>query len=113
MIHDVVHESRIDMTTSIAVGAVLGFLMLLGILTQRSITSEGTLSGVPKFKGYSIFGAIPIYFKQGAPQLLQGLIAIGEDGISYAKIGNEVLVSIHDPAMVREVLSFPDEVASR
>lgn len=113
MIHDVLHESRADMTTSVAVGAVVGLLMLLGILTQISITSEAILPGVPKLKGFSIFGAIPIYFKQGAPQLLRNLIAIGGDGISYAKVGDKFLVSIHDPAMVREVLSFPDEIASR
>ena len=113
MIHDVLHESRVDMSTSVAVGAVLGLFMLLGILTQISITSEAILPGVPKLKGFSIFGALPLYFKLGAPQLLRALIAIGEDGISYAKIGNKLLVSIHDPAMVREVLNFPDETASR
>jgi hypothetical protein len=113
MVYDSLHEPTIDMSTSVAVGAILGIFMLLGILTQRSITSDVTLPEVPKLKGHSIFGAIPIYFKHGAPQLLRNLIAIGLDGISYAKVGNEVLVSIHDPAMVREVLSFPDEIASR
>ncbi|KAN0074815.1 hypothetical protein V8E54_007426 [Elaphomyces granulatus] len=47
------------------------------------------------------------------PQLLSKLIAIGDDGISYVNVVNNVLVSVHDPVMVREVLAYPEEIASR
>lgn len=45
--------------------------------------------------------------------MLETLTKIGEDGISYARVGNKTLVSIHDPAMVKEVLNIPDGIASR
>ena len=102
-----------DISPSIAVTATVGLLMLLGILIFRSVSSHSMLLGFPQLKGVPILGAMPMYLKHGMPPLLGKLIAIGDDGISYVNIVNKVLVSVHDPAMVREVLAYPEEVASR
>lgn len=102
-----------DISPSIIVTASFGLLMLLGILTFRSVSSDSILPGVPQLKGVPILGAMPIYLKHGMPQLLGKLIAIGDNGISYANVVNNVLVSVHDPAMVREVLAYPEDIASR
>ena len=103
----------LDFSPSIVVTATVGLLMLLGILTFRSVSADNILPEVPQFKGVPILGAMPMYFKHGMPQLLGKLIAIGDDGISYVNVVNNVLVSVHDPAMVREVLAYPEQVASR
>lgn len=103
----------LDVSPSIAVTAAVGLLMLLGILTFRSASSENVLPGVPQLKGVPILGAMPMYFRHGMPPILGKLIAIGNDGISYVNVVNKVLVSVHDPAMVREILAYPEQVASR
>lgn len=101
------------MSPSLVVTAIVGLLMLSGLLVFKSVSAENILPGVPELKGVPILGAMPIYLKHGMPQLLGRLIAIGGDGISYANVVNNVLVSVHDPAMVREVLAYPEEIASR
>ena len=113
MNHNVLHGIMSDLSPSIAVTAAVGLLMLLSILTFKSVSSGSVLSGVPQLKGVPILGAMPMYFKHGMPPLLGKLIAIGDDGISYVNVVNKVLVSVHDPAMVREVLAYPEEIASR
>lgn len=113
MTSDALHELVGDMNPSVAVTAAVGLLMLLGFLTFKSISSDHVLPGVPQLKGVPFLGAMPTYFMHGMPQLLGNLIAIGGDGISYAKVVNKVLVSLHDPAMLREVLAYPEEIASR
>ena len=113
MILDGLHKVETDITPSILLTAAAGLLMLLGFLKFKSISSDNVLPGVPEFKGAPIFGVLPIYLKLGIPHLLSKLIAIGGDGISYINVFNTVLVSVHDPAMVREILSYPDEIASR
>ena len=113
MIPDALLEFMADTSPSVVVTAAAGLLMLLGFLRLKSVSSGGVLPKVPKLKGLPILGAIPIYFKHGIPQLLCKLIAIGDDGISYVNLFNNILVSVHDPAMVREVLAYPDEIASR
>lgn len=113
MINDVFQERVIDVDPSIATTAFLGLLMFFGILTLHSKTFEAVLPGVPKLKGYPLVGAIPIYFRDGMSLMLERLTKIGEDGISYAQVGNKTLVSVHDPTMVKEVLTFPDGIASR
>lgn len=103
----------LDMSPSIVVTTAFGLLMLLGILTFRSVSSDNVLPGVPQLKGVPILGAMPMYLKHGMPPLLSKLIAIGDSGISYVNVVNKVLVSVHDPAMIREILAYPEEVASR
>ncbi|KAJ8109622.1 hypothetical protein OPT61_g7328 [Boeremia exigua] len=103
----------VAMAPSVTVTAVLGLLMCLGILSLTSSLSEGLLPGVPKLKGYPIFGAIPVYFRDGMALMLETLTTIGEDGIAYAQVGNKTLVSVHDPVMAKEVLAFTDKIASR
>ena len=113
MIPDSLHSFGAEMNPSVVVTATVGLLMLWGFLTFKSISSNNVLPGVPEFKGVPIMGAIPIYLRHGMPQLLGKLIAIGDHGISYANVVNNVLVSVHDPIMVREVLAYPGEIASR
>lgn len=113
MTHNSLHGMMLDVSPSIAVTAAVGLLMLLGILTFRSASSENVLPGVPQLKGVPILGAMPMYFRHGMPPILGKLIAIGNDGISYVNVVNKVLVSVHDPAMVREILAYPEQVASR
>ena len=113
MMPDAHQQFGVDISPSVAVTATLGLLMLLGLLTFRAVSSDNVLPGVPELKGIPILGAMPIYLKHGMPQLLSKLIAIGDNGISYANVVNHILVSVHDPAMVREVLTLPAEIASR
>ena len=113
MTHNVLHEIMLDMSPPIAVTAAVGLLMLLGILTFRSASYDYVLPGVPQLKGVPLLGAMPMYLKHGMPPLLSKLIAIGVDGISYVNVVNKVLISVHDPALIREILALPEEVASR
>lgn len=105
-----VHGFLLDHSSTIitAIG-----LTLVGFLALKLVSPGNVLPGVPELKGIPILGAVPIYLKHGMPQLLGKLIDIGDEGISYANVMNNVLVSVHDPAMVREVLSYPEEIASR
>ena len=102
-----------DMGPSIVITAAVGLIMLLGFLTFKTVVSEDILPGIPELKGIPVLGAVPLYFSLGAPQLLEKLIAAGSSGISYANLVRSTLVSVHDPALVKEVLSYPEEVASR
>ena len=113
MIPDDLHKLGADMDPSMIVTAAVGLLVLLGFLILRSASSDNVLAGVPKVKGVPTFGALPELLKHGMPQLLGKLIAIGDGGYSYANVVNKVLVSVHDPAMVREVLAYSGGIASR
>jgi hypothetical protein len=112
MIFDSLNE-LVDISPSVAVTATVGLLMFTGFLVLKSVSSNNVLSGVPELKGVPVLGAVPMYLKYGMPQLVSRLIAIGNDGISYANVVSNVLVSVHDPAMVREILAYPEEIASR
>jgi hypothetical protein len=113
MILDTVHEVVMDMSLLAVVTATVGLLMLLGFLMFKLASSSNALPGVPELKGVPILGPMPMYLKHGMPHLLGKLTAVGDNGISYAKIVNIVLVSVHDPDMVREILAFPEAIASR
>lgn len=102
-----------ELSPAVSTTALLGLLMLCSALTMSSTVFESALPGIPKLKGYPLVGAIPIYFRDGMSLMLETLTKIGEDGISYARVGNKTLVSVHDPVMVKEVLNIPDGVASR
>ena len=102
-----------DIGPSIITTAAVGFIMLLGFLTFKTVASEHIIPGIPELKGIPVLGAVPLYLSLGAPQLLEKLIAIGSGGISYANLVKGTLVSVHDPALVKEVLSYPEDVASR
>lgn len=93
--------------------ASLSLMIPLGLFFLKTLRSKSVLPGIPELKGWPIVGAMPIYLQHGMPQLLGKLIAIGDDGVSFANIFGNVLVSVHEPAMVREVHGYTDEVASR
>lgn len=102
-----------ELSPPVVMTAIIGVLMALGFITFKSVFNSNPLPGVPELKGMPIFGAMPMYLQSGMPYMLGKLIAIGSEGISYANIVGNVLVSVHDPAMVREVHAMPDEIASR
>lgn len=113
MIPDALHTYGTDLSPPVVVTAAVGLLMLLGFLTFKSVSSGDILPGVPELQGVPILRVMPTYLKHGMPHLLSKLIAIGDDGISYANVINNYLVSVHDPAMIREVLTYPEGIASR
>ncbi|KAM7185125.1 Cytochrome P450 [Naviculisporaceae sp. PSN 640] len=100
----------------------LGFILLtitsLVIFTRLSSSkfagARHVLPGVPELKGVPVLGALPMYLRKGIPHVIGRMIEIGGDGgIAYANVVSSVLVSVHEPALVKEVLGFPDEIASR
>src|SRR3954447_10483605 len=103
MIFDALNELVVDTSPSVVVIAIVGFLVFMGFLMFKSVSSDNVLAGVPELKGVPVLGAVPMYLKYGMPQLVSRLTTIGNDGISYANIVSNVLVSVHDPAMVREI----------
>lgn len=113
MFNELFHDHVADISPSVTATALFGLLMLCGFVPLQTSLFEAVLPGIPKMKGYPIVGAIPIYFRDGMSRMLDTLTKIGEDGISYARVGNKTLVSVHDPTIVREVLTLPDEIASR
>lgn len=114
MIPDSLHTPTIaDMGPSIVTSAAVGLIMLLGFLRFKTVASEHTLPGIPELKGVPILGAVPLYFTLGAPQLLKKLIAVGSSGISYANLIQSTLVSVHDPVLAKQVLSYPKKIASK
>lgn len=94
---------------------ITGVLTLFGLLVFETITSRNPLQEIPKLKGFraTIIGVIYTCHTQGLFGLVDQLIAIGRDKISYAKIGGITIVSIQDPALTREVLALPPSIASR
>ncbi|KAK4208478.1 putative cytochrome P450 [Rhypophila decipiens] len=93
---------------------VLLFLITLVRVSSRSTRHGGVLPGVPELRGVPILGALPMYLRKGIPHVIGRMIEIGGDGgIAYANVVSSVLVSVHEPALVKEVLGFPDEIASR
>lgn len=112
MIYEFFRDHGSD-TSSLALTAVLLLLACLVILTLTSVLSQSVLPGVPRLNGYPVLGAIPIYFRDGMALMLETLTTLGDDGIAYAQVGNKTLVSVHDPIMAKEVLAFPDDIASR
>jgi hypothetical protein len=85
----------------------------LGLFKWKLTSPDNVLPGVRELEGVPFLGALPLYLKHGGAQFLSKLIAIGDNGISYANLAGIILISVHDPAMVREVLACPEEIASR
>jgi len=71
------------------------------------------LPGVPQLQGVPLLGSTPEYFRDGMPPLIERLVTLGGEGISYAKCLNVTLVSIHDPVMMKEMLALSEHDASR
>ena len=92
---------------------VAGLIMLVVIFISKSISGQNLLPGVPEYRNFPVFGPMLISLTQGMPELLGRMMAVGSERISYTNLLGNVVVSIHDPAMMREVLQYPDEIASR
>ena len=87
--------------------------LLVALFAIEAYFSCYTLPGVPELKGVPVLGVLPIYLIYYIPQILGKLVTIGVDGISYARIVNKVIISIQDPMMAQQILTFPNEVSSR
>ena len=90
-----------------------GLLILVFIFISMSISGHTILPGVPEYRSFLSFGPMLISLTQGMPELLSRMMAVGSEGVCYANVMGNIVVSIHDPAMMREVLQYPDEIASR
>lgn len=97
---------------SILMTSAIGLLLFLILIIFKFTIATKALPGVPKLEG-NIISFMYIYLRRGIPELLNRLIAISNDGISYTNVAKTVVVLIHEPALVREVLNLPVEVASR
>ena len=90
-----------------------GLIMLVAIFISKSVSRHTVLPGVPEYRSFPVIGPMLISLTQGIPELLSRMMAVGSEGISYTNLLGNVVVSIHDPAMMREVLKYPDDIASR
>jgi len=110
-----IHDFVVNLPpSSVAVTAVSGLFVLLGLFAFQLISaSDKSLRGVPELKGYPLLGAAHYYLQDGMPSLLGRLIAVGNKGISFARVGHNILVSVHGPELVKEVHAFTDDIASR
>lgn len=101
------------------VGPWLASLLLIVLCTVvrwtavRLFFTKSTIPHVPKLRGIPILGVLPLYFRYGFSGLLSRLIMIGDHGVSYTTVAGRVLVSVHDSAMIREVLALPEDLVSR
>jgi hypothetical protein len=91
--------------------SIVAVLTLFWAVTR--FLAVDVLPGVPQVCGYPLLGSTPEHFKYGMPRLMESLIAVGGEGISYAKCLNVTLVSIHNPAIVKRILALPEDDASR
>lgn len=91
-----------------------GLLILLVLVSFHLLSaSDKGLNGVPELKGYPLLGAAHYYLQDGLTSLAGRLIAVGNNGISFTRVGHKVFVCVHQPELVKEVLGYPDDVASR
>lgn len=93
--------------------AALIVLVAVTIFASKSRESRRKIHGIPEFGSIPMLGGSFVYLTQGMPGLLRGLIATGKDGISYTDMMGNRVVSVHQDALTREVLSLPEEIASR
>ncbi|KAF2826716.1 putative N-alkane-inducible cytochrome P450 [Ophiobolus disseminans] len=107
------------LTSSTATGTFFGItaistlLALAILLCLKFLLPRDVLPGVLQLRGVPLLGIMPEYLSQGMPRVIESLTTVGGDGISYAKVFNVTLVSVHTPAMIKAVLAFPEENASR
>lgn len=88
-------------------------LVLLAVLVLRYTRSVSILPEVPKLEGLSFLGVILLSMTHGASGIVDRLLYIATDGISYAGVAGNVLVFVHDTAMIRQLLAMPEEFVSR
>jgi hypothetical protein len=91
--------------------SMLAALILLWAVTR--LLTVDVLPVVPQLRGVPLLGSTPEYFRYGMPRLMESLIALGGEGISYAKCLKVTLVSIHNPAMVKRVLALLEDDSLR
>jgi hypothetical protein len=88
-------------------------LVLLAVLVLKYTRSVVVLPEVPKLQGLSFLRVILLSITHGASEVVARLLDIATDGISYASVAGNVLVFVHDTAMIRQVLAMPEEFVTR
>jgi hypothetical protein len=88
-------------------------LVPLAVLVLRYTRSVSILPEVPKLQGLSFLRVILLSIKHGASEVVARLLNIATDGISYASVAGNVLVFVHDTAMIRQFLAMPGEFVTR
>lgn len=88
-------------------------LVFLVFFVHGYTRSASILSGVPKLEGLSFLGVILLSIRHGASEVVARLLDIATDGISYASVAGNVLVFVHDTAIIRQLLAMPEEFVSR
>ena len=88
-------------------------LVLLAVLVLRYTCSSVTLPEAPKLKGLSFLKTVLLSMIHDAPGIIDRLLDISTDGISYASVAGNVLVFVHDTAMIRQLLAMPEEYVTR
>lgn len=87
--------------------------VLLTVLVLKYTRRVSVLPGVPKLEGLSFLGVILLSMRHGASEVVAKLLDIATDGISYASVAGNILVLVHDTAMIRQLLAMPEEFVSR
>ena len=87
--------------------------VLLTVLLLKYTRGVSVLPGVPKLEGLSFLGVILLSMRHGASEVVARLLHIATDGISYASVASNVIVFVHDTAMIRQLLAMPEEFVSR
>ena len=88
-------------------------LVLLTVLMLRYTRRVSILPGVPKLEGLSFLGSILLSMTHGASGVVDRLLDIATDGISYASVAGNILVFVHDTAIIRQLLAMPEEFVTR
>lgn len=88
-------------------------LVFLATLTFKYTRNVSIVPGVPKLDGLSFLGVILLSVRHGTSEVVDRLLHIATDGISYASVASNVLIFVHDTTMIRQLLAMPEEFVSR
>jgi hypothetical protein len=83
-------------------------LAFIALVAYRYTRSADILPGVPKLEGLLFLGVLLLSLRYGASEVLVRLLVIATDGISYASVAGNALVFVHDPGMIRQLLTMPE-----
>lgn len=88
-------------------------LVFSAILIFKYTRNVSIVPGVPKLDGLSFLGFVLLSVRHGTSEVVDRLLRIATDGISYACVANNVLIFVHDTTMIRQLLAMPEEFVSR
>jgi hypothetical protein len=88
-------------------------LVLLAVFVLRHTSSASNLPEVPSLEGLSFLRVILLSMTHRASGVVDRLLDIAIDGISCASVAGNVLVFVHNTAMIRQLLAMPEEFITR